>query len=300
VAWEDVSKKETLTLSAALVALFGTLPFVLVSGGPKPEVLEAEYGTEPAIARLDVEAMPPAAPGGAGVTTPLRRGAPDVALRAPELVVWCDSAAQTILGPILESSLRCRLERGRRREPIEHVITGRAGVGIVTTEPSENERRLGALDIVIGVFEPVCVVDPSSPIQTLSRDAAREILSGGLRDWRVLLGEVGVVGPGAGPRADLFAELLIPGDRLAVREVRASDAQVLKALRGRPQALGVVHRGVVSRDGSVRPIEIQGFRPSLEVRVVLRNERDPNCAALLQFWRSSVGRERLGRVMTVR
>lgn len=298
----------TIVACAGLGAILST-PIVLQGGdAPPPHVATGPWSS----ARLDrleilTAEFVPSAPGGAGsVAVPVSEtstrepsGREALGATRPDTTrIQADRATIAILGDVLDDEVGFELERSSRRNVIEHVIAGTVPFGIVSAEPSDTERELGARDIPLGDFEPCIVIDWSNRFRHLTRRDAQNILSGRGEYWPGTQDPVQVFTPAPGERALLLTELMIPGDTFAAAVWKDDIDELLASVRGERLACGVAHRAVVGDDLGV--LEIEGFRPKLTLRAVFRDENADEVRALLEFWRSPKGKQRLGRRLTMR
>lgn len=255
--------------------------------------------------RSDVErGMPPAAPGGAGPRMETEVGARAGVQSMPDQrgELLGDRIALEILGPELGVALGLEYRHASRRNVIEHVIQGDFGVGVVVTEPSRQERRLGARDIILGEFQLALAVHPQNPTRCLPLREAQSMLSGRRSVWPRSGRELRIAGPAAKSRAAMFAELLVPGDPLAITAKLDDPARVLALVRRDRDAIGIVPRATLlaAREQGVAEFVIPGFRPTKTLRLVFRDMHDPACAAVLDFCRSAEAHEMLGQRLVLR
>ncbi len=294
----------------ATAAVFGTVSLAALTLPPatensnRPIAIEdsevVEASRSIASRELIIDGAAPPAPGGGIAASPSLDRSAAAANSVANTRVFCDRASATILGAVIERSFGGVLELASRRNVIEHCITGEAGVGIVSVEPSVEERRLGARDIMLGAFRPILIVDRSSPYRLLTRKDAQALLSGRAEFWPGSRDEAKVAGPGAGHRLNLLSEMLIPGDLIKVSKPCETSDDVLQHVRGNPRWIGVINATELPSDDQVVELAIEGFRPQLTLRMVFRNEYDVECGALMSFWRSTDGRQRFDDVLSTR
>lgn len=253
----------------------------------------------------------PAAPGGAAVGPNGRRDA-----RAPLAtsqaqpagflpILHVDKATRTILGDDALASLGFTVENASRRDVIEFVIAETAAVGLVTVPPSKNERTMGVRDTILGSYWPELLVSSSNSFRWITRADAQALLSGRSLAWPGTSYPVAVFAPDHDGTSELLAELVIPGDRFAAHAKVRSFADFSKLFRGRDgrYGLGITNRAAresARADSALATLNIEGFEPRLDLRVVFRDQHRPELARILMTMRSKVWRERFGDRITIR
>ena len=302
-----------LTVIAAVAGLILALAACVVcmpnGAGGKPPLewrtvsVEAEFAAQPkqgaaiTVPAPITESMMPAAPAGERISDTLRFFDDEV---APAICVPIDQAAMAALGSLLESELGYELRRETRRNAIERVLTEECPISIVTVRPSDQERRMGAHDIVLGYFEPILIVARENPWRVMTRKQAQALLAGRAHHWPASEQTVTIYATKQRSQLNLFSELLIPGDVITATEDLATTEEVIDRVAADPGSIGITHRAGLRADDEVQILEIEGFRPRLEIRAVFRNEYHPTVARFLRFLRSEQGRADLGQLLRLR
>jgi hypothetical protein len=251
-------------------ALLGAIP-----GAPDEEPWPAGVPAANGVRDLTVPRAPRALarPAGASAARPFENaGRSGVAEDEPPLRLAVDAGIGAVLrggalrqleAGVLGFRVRCDLVPDRLA--IERVATGQAAAAFTTRRVSAREGDAGLADEVVGTWVPVVVVHPDDPLRGTTLDQLREVLRGGSAGWPKLDGGVEPVRcilPSAGPIADLYARVLVPGDALGVGERIDDPFDRLRKVASRPGAVTLVALPLAQRS-RVRILAIDGVSPDL-------------------------------------
>lgn len=157
--------------------------------------------------------------------------------------------------------------RAADRDAVEWMLLARADFAVVATPLSGRDQRAGLRQTTLGAEVFALAVASDNPLQSLSRDQMRRVLTGELRDWSALglaRAPLRVVVPNETLVATRAARALIPGDPFATDSLRAAgEAGVADLVRTEPGLVGVVRLGSAELAG-VRLLPIDYVQPSNE------------------------------------
>ena len=153
-------------------------------------------------------------------------------------------------------------------DAVDRVLDRRSELAIVAREPTASERTRGLGEFRLGDLVLAVIVHPRNELAGLPRDRMRELLRGGIGDWSALGGVPGrirIIAPAPGPTGDLFARIVIAGDRFARdddRDLVAADVDRVRMVAADPHAISVVPLGIALASGA-RILRVDGEAPGL-------------------------------------
>ncbi|MDI6893710.1 MAG: phosphate ABC transporter substrate-binding protein [Bacillota bacterium] len=148
---------------------------------------------------------------------------------------------------------------------IEAALSGAADIGMSSRHllPAEQAQLR---PVLIAQDAVAVVVHPSNPVRGLTRDQARDIFAGRIRNWSQVGGPPSAIHvilreEGSGTRAS-FEEMIMEGSDPDPRAlVQDSNGAVRETVAHDPGAIGYISLGLV--DERVRPVSIDGMTPSV-------------------------------------
>ena len=260
-----MSNRSSLFVPAALVGL--ALVGAACGSRIEPPTGMAFSGDAPEIAAPQARAMAaeldpgqiPAAPGGAAPREELE------ADRLPAFRAAISHDAARLVGDLL-TTLRIAGDENTDRGAIELVLMEKVPLAVVARPISENERKAGVQEHVLGWHVPVFVVHPSNQVRSLSRIELRELLGGKIQSWARLggtLAKINLLVPPLGPEADHFAALLMPGDRIVKTATMLGNAsERLAVCASDPNAITIMSLVDAQRRSDVRMLAITMVAPT--------------------------------------
>ena len=188
-------------------------------------------------------------------------------------------SARTEIGAVRDGeALIVEIDKRGTASGLQAIIDGDADISMSARQPNARELddawQLGDLrsstqEWVVGLDGLVVLVSPESKIAALSVQQLRELVSGGIRDWKQLGGGTGRISVHTLPQdsgtQEAIARLLLAGGKNSVGLVRhRSHAEVAAAVRADSNSIGIVSlrapRGelravaISSGGGASRPI----------------------------------------------
>ncbi len=150
---------------------------------------------------------------------------------------------------------------------IEAAVTGTADVGMSSRDLKPEERSLGLTDIPIAVDAIAIIVNPSNPVEKLTKEQVRKIYAGEITNWKEVGGLdkkiVLVNRDEASGTREAFAKMImgdVPFFKGAV--VQPGSGQVRSIVAMTPGAVGYMSLGYVTKD--VKTIALDGVRPTVQ------------------------------------
>ncbi|MGE3174622.1 MAG: substrate-binding domain-containing protein [Planctomycetota bacterium] len=152
------------------------------------------------------------------------------------------------------------------RDAVELLLVGKVDFTITTTALSERDRRAGLMATPLGVEVWTLVVAADSPLYDLSRDAARRLLCGQLRDCRdlgLVPGPITLGVPRAADARERANRALLPGEPFADQATPVDGGRgAFDLLLREPRAIAIVQVAALTPDAGVRALSIDGVPPN--------------------------------------
>lgn len=238
-------------------------------GPPSDELLSTAptsiVGIEPFCAEVAAQAAtPPAAPAA--------EGAPRRAVTMMARHVAMGRAARSLGGDALLAPMSREYLVTQAivadRDAIELLVLGKTDFALAGAQLSQRDRELGLRETLLGVELFALVVAEDTPLPGLRADVLRRLLTGAVRDRAELglpAGPVVLGVPADREQRDRAAHLFIAGDPFAATAVPIDgDRGAFDLLLREPFAIAVVHVAAMAQATGIRPLEIDGARPTLE------------------------------------
>lgn len=228
-------------------------------------------------------ALVPAAPGGAAPRSEIDGDAEVV--RQPPIHAAISHDAARLVGDLLPT---LRIEGGENTDSgaIELVLMGKVQLAVVARPVSDNERKSGVQEHVLGWHVPVLVVHMNNPLRSLSRIELREVLAGKIQSWARLggpLAKINLLAPPQGAESDHFAALMMPGDRVAKTATTVTSVRDrLAMVASDPNAVTFASLVDAQRRTDVRTLAITMVAPSANA---LAQGRYPVGCAVRLVWK---------------
>lgn len=153
------------------------------------------------------------------------------------------------------------------RDAIELLLLGRTDFAITGVPLSARDRQAGLRDTLLGVELFAVVVAGESTLHGLRAEVARRVLNGAVRDRSEIGLPPGPILLGVPAERDLrdrAARALIAGDSFAATATPIDgDRGAFDLLLREPMAIAVVHVAALAHATGIRPLELDGARPTL-------------------------------------
>ncbi len=172
------------------------------------------------------------------------------------------------------------LREGTSREAVAALFGARADLAVISRELVPEERRAavqGRLEVDGYRFArdaAVLVVNPANPVTNLTREDARAIYGGTLRNWSVLGGRnepiESLVPPAGSDLMEFFSEEVMQGEAIGSGSRTVSnDSEAVRAVMNRPGGIAVATLGATALGGkALRMAPVRGlayYSPDLEM-----------------------------------
>ena len=147
---------------------------------------------------------------------------------------------------------------------IEAAITGAAAIGMSSRNLTDAEKKLYAVTIAKDAI--AVIVHPSNPIDNLSLDKIREVLSGKITSWKELGGpdhpiDIVTREEGSGTR-ESFQKFVMGKEDISLGAlVQDSNGSVRQVISSDPNAIGYISLGLVNKQ--VKALKISAVEPNL-------------------------------------
>ncbi len=259
----------------------------------------------------------PAAPGGAAATG----RTPELDAASVDLQIYGSVIARVAaIEPLREafsdaqSSIDGLVHTSSDRNSIEHVITGKADLAIVTVELSANDREKGATAIQLGTYIPAIVINHDNPVRSITQHQVRELFNGMTSQWssfRYAIGDIEVMQPVSKGLRTFYTELMLPGDSFVDGERYQDDDALYDALAADTKRIGITNLAHMDQDrcralaiGNIMPSSYD-FRMGMypfgrTLNLVYRGMPSPELQEFIDFVRSPDGQEALAQSLYLR
>jgi hypothetical protein len=201
------------------------------------------------------------------------------------------------------------------RDAIDLVRVGRQDAALVLGELSPRDVQSGLRQVWLGSEVFALAVSAANPVANVSGGQLRGVLCGHLNTWTKLGGSAGAVQlvlPQSPERLERMAQVFLPGDRLATRNLRvASDQEAFEQLRRVPGGASLIALTAEPRPDDVRLLSVDKVPPMVETfavgtypygrKLVLITEGEPGdlAAKLLEYLQTPEGKEPFARSLVV-
>lgn len=153
---------------------------------------------------------------------------------------------------------------------IENVIAGTSDIGTSSRDLKGDELDRGLVDTPIAYDAIAVIVNPSNPVDGLTREQVKAIFEGRITNWKDVGGpdlEIGVVNrdEASGTR-EAFSRIVLDRERFDPSAViLPGTGQVRSVVAQAPSAIGYISLGFVTSE--VKALAIDGVEPSEEAVV---------------------------------
>lgn len=153
---------------------------------------------------------------------------------------------------------------------IENVVAGTSDIGTSSRDLKGDELEYGLVDTPIAYDAIAVIVNPSNPVDGLTREQVKAIFEGRITNWKEVGGpdlEIGVVNrdEASGTR-EAFSKIVLDKERFdPAAVILPGTGQVRSVVAQAPSAIGYISLGFVTPE--VKAIAIDGVEPSEEAVV---------------------------------
>ncbi|MCX8007708.1 MAG: phosphate ABC transporter substrate-binding protein [Coriobacteriia bacterium] len=153
---------------------------------------------------------------------------------------------------------------------IENVIAGTSDIGTSSRDLKGDEAKHGLVDTPIAYDAIAVIVNPSNPVNGLTKEQVKAIFQGRITNWKEVGGpdmEIGVVNrdEASGTR-EAFSKIVLDKERFdPTAVILPGTGQVRSVVAQAPSAIGYISLGFVTPE--VKALAIDGVAPSEEAVV---------------------------------
>ncbi len=153
---------------------------------------------------------------------------------------------------------------------IENVVAGTSDIGTSSRDLKGDELEYGLVDTPIAYDAIAVIVNPSNPVDGLTKEQVKAIFEGRITNWKEVGGpdlEIGVVNrdEASGTR-EAFSKIVLDKERFdPTAVILPGTGQVRSVVAQAPSAIGYISLGFVTPE--VKALAIDGVEPSEEAVV---------------------------------